>query len=289
MGPESNSQRLQQWMKKALPCVAGARAFKAGRYLIQSIASAADMQRAFTRFTTALQQRETVAGLFVLCDRVSLPRTATGTAQMAQLARMMQQISSVPPDALARGGKLNMSLCLRCPVTGQDTLFDDFDAVAFCPQSADIEDALYDPMMAAPVPCVNINSDIYAFGMFVRDLSLKRCGQEVYALSLDDRTRVFEQAVALWQRYAERTIKGYVAQTDIARCPMGLIDNNTRWVAPHQDPAFAETVKTPHVHDMPVLYAPRIVSLWHRRLAGEDAQSRFHDITPYGTRRPGPV
>lgn len=279
----TNLNILRQWMQTALPCIAGAREFRADRYLIQSIASDAEMTMAFDRFVTALEKRQTVAGLFVLSEAMALPRDQSATAQMMQLAQMVQPITNTPPEMLATGGKLNLQMTLRCPVTNQPTLFDDFDAVAFCPQSADKDDPLYDPMMAAPVPCVNINSDIYAFGMFTRDLSLKRTGQEVFTLTPTQRAEVFDHAVRLWQRYAVQTINGYVALTDKTRCPMGLVQKNTKWLAPHQDPAFAETVKEGHLHDMPILYAPRITALWERRLKGEDISPAFEQITPYGS------
>lgn len=281
---DRNECLLRNWIQDRLPCIAGAREYKNDRYLIQTIGSPEEMRAAFGLFVEALRQRQTVAGLFVLSEAVSLPRIASGHGQMAQLAQMMALLTQTPPEELANGGKMNFSLSLKCPVTGLPTVFDDFDAVAFCAQSADQFDPLYDPMMATPVPCVNINSDIYAFGMFVRDLALKREMQEVCDLPRAQRNRVFDQAISLWQKYAEQTIAGYVSLTDTTQCPMGLVEGNTRWQAPHQDPAFAETLKEPHLHDMPVLYAPRIVEIWQRRLEGEDVSERFQDITPYGER-----
>jgi hypothetical protein len=38
---------------------------------------------------------------------------------------------------------------LTCPVTGVLQSFDGFDAVAFCPQSLNLDDPLYDPMIGA--------------------------------------------------------------------------------------------------------------------------------------------
>lgn len=282
MIPSSNLSSLHQWLKQSLPCVAGAREFGNARYFITTLDSPDHILSRFEEFLAALRERRTVAGLFVLHEDLCLPRTASAAEQMLQCARMVEALSDIPAESLADGGKLNISIQLDCPVTGRSVLFDDFDAVAFCPQSADERDPLYDPMMATPVPCINFNSDIYAYSMFVRDTALKRYGKEIPDLDPAIRDTLFGICETLWQKFAVRTIRNYAALTDISLCPVHITPGDLQWQANHQDPAFAETVKAPYLHDLPVLYTPRITNAWREYFASGAFSLSWKDITPYG-------
>lgn len=279
----ANVERLKAWLRTELPCVPGKREFSNDRYFIRSIHDAASMKVGFEEFLRALRNRQTVAGLFVISEAAALPATSTAQAQFLQCARMMRDISDIAPEQLATGGRLGKTITLECPVTGVMQDFDDFDAVAFCPQSNDLNDPLYDPMMGTPVPCVNFNSDIYAFSMFTRDYALKTRNAEVWQLNPLERHELFAQTARRWQQFALATIKGYMAITNLERCPVSLTDDHTLWFANHQDPAFAETVKRQYAHHMPKLYTPKIIARWETFFqTGVLRQESVEDITPFG-------
>ncbi|WP_296081983.1 hypothetical protein [uncultured Agrobacterium sp.] len=279
----TNVEKLKDWLKVDLPCVPGKREFATGRYFITAIRDTKSMETAYSAFQTALIRRETVASLFVISEDVALPAASSAEDQFRQLAEMMVTISDISPDLLASGGRLGKTIELPCPVTNVMHAFDDFDAVAFCPQSNDIMDPLYDPMMAAPVPCVNFNSDIYAFSMFTRDYALKTKNAQIWQLDPFERQDLFAIVAKRWQQYALATIKGYMNITNLERCPVSLRGNDTIWYANHQDPAFAETTKSQYAHHMPSLYAPKIIEKWQNFFeTGVLPHGSVEDITPFG-------
>lgn len=279
----SNMGVLCSWLRKDLPCVPGKREFSSGRYFMAEIHDTFSMAAAYEDFLVALRRKETVAGLFVVSELVALPLGASVESQFRQCAELMREVSDLPPDALADGGRLAKTIELECPVTGVLRIFDDFDAVAFCPQSLNIEDPLYDPMMGAPVPCINFNSDIYAFSMFTRDLSLRLKGEELPELRDFDRREIFDQASRRWQQFARATIQGYMTITNLERCPVSFADAESLWYANHQDPAFAEKSKSQFAHHMPKLYTPRIVAAWeHYFETGQLGGMSVESITPFG-------
>ncbi|MBB4000253.1 hypothetical protein [Aureimonas pseudogalii] len=270
-------------MRKDIPCVPGKREFSSGRYFIAEIHDPRSMTEAYERFVLALQRRETVAGLFVISEQVSLGHEASASDQFRQCAELMREISDLPPEALANGGRLGKTVELDCPVTGVSRSFDDFDAVAFVPRSLDESDPLYDPMMGAPVSCINFSSDIYAFAMFTRDIALRLKKSEVSNLGADDRREVFAYASKQWQIFARATIRNYISITNIQKCPVSLSDDDSVWNANHQDPAFAENHKQQYAHHMPLLYAPRIVTAWEQFFeTGYIENQSVETITPFG-------
>lgn len=279
----SNIEHLKQWLRRDIPCVPGKREFSSGRYFIAEIEDAQSMVNAFDQFVIALNRRETVAGLFVISERVALGRTATASDQFVQCAGLMKGITNMHPDALADGGRLSKTIELICPVTGVSREFDDFDAVAFVPRSLDEDDALYDPMMGAPVPCINFSSDIYAFAMFTRDVALRLKKAEVMELNEPERDEVFAYAARQWQLFARTTIRNYMSITNLSKCPVSLVNDESVWFANHQDPAFAEKRKQQYAHDMPIRYAPRIVSAWKDFFkTGHFVHQSVETITPFG-------
>jgi hypothetical protein len=279
----TNIDVLCSWLQRDLRCILGKREFSNGRYFVAEIHDASSMATAYEAFLIALRRKETVAGLFVISNAIALPQSSSAMSQFHQCAEFMRDVSDVSPDWLADGGRLAKSVELECPVTGIMRVFDDFDAVAFCPQSLNINDPLYDPMMGAPVPCVNFNSDIYAFSMFTRDLSLRMKGAELYELASPDRCEIFDQASRRWQQYALATIQGYMSITDLKKCPISLADEESIWFANHRDPSFAERTKSQFSHHMPKLYAPKIVTVWERYFdTGQFDDMPMESITPFG-------
>src|SRR5690606_39955590 len=65
----------------------------------------------------------------------------------SDLAKLIQSISDVSVDILINGGRFSKVFQLVRPITLHSKLFDDFDAIAFCPQALNSHDDLYDPMM----------------------------------------------------------------------------------------------------------------------------------------------
>jgi hypothetical protein len=253
---------FNEWMAKKLPCVAGRREFNLKRYMIR-IARKSTVPAILQEYKAKLQSGEATACLFVFNEADYFQENSDTSEAFHFLARAMAPIGNECPHALANGAPLTKAFRLVCPVTGQRTLFDDFECIAFCPQSKDKEDPLYDPLMYAPYPCVNMSSDVYAFSRFVADRALTAFGQPLY--SIDDIARIaafLEKSVAHWQRIAMVTITNFEKITDTTLCPVHITSDNTRWIAAHKDPAFAEQEKMVHEHELPVLYAKRITERW---------------------------
>jgi hypothetical protein len=66
-----------------------------------------------------------------------------------------------------------------------------------------------------------------------------------------------------WQKIAVKTLQNYIAITDTSICPTFRAEDHTRWMANHQDPAFAECKKELYSHEMPILYVPKIIDQWN--------------------------
>jgi len=265
------TEDLQSWFRHSLGCVAGRREFAADRYFAVDVHSLSDIVVGWRRFLGALERREAIACMYIIRDPAEALATSnfgparTGVrSAVTALAEIMSTLSEEAPGVLVAGGALNFVINLVCPVTGCRTAFFDFDAVAFVPAAADCSDPLYDPLMAAPVPLVNITSDVYAFSMFTRDQALSRFDCEISQLTRRERRYVFEQACVAWQSMAEMTIRNYASRVDQNLCPTHLSEDRRTWIANHQDPAFAELEKRPFVHEMPVQYAFRIIAIWER-------------------------
>lgn len=259
---------VTEWMTRKLPCVAGRREYGRGRYLIRN-ASRMSVPIIIKEFQTKLLSGDAVACLMVFNEpRYYANRSDTGQA-FRFLADQMALISNVEPELLANGEALTSSFELRCPVTNQVTLFDDFECIAFCPQSADKTDPLYDPLMYAPYPCVNMSSDVYAFSRFVADSARSAWGKAVYE-ETDTGTisKLFDVCVDRWHRVATATIKNFEALTDTSLCPVHVTSDKKHWIAAHKDPAFAEQVKEVHSHELPAVYGKRITDRWLDFFAG---------------------
>lgn len=259
-------REIETWFIECLGCVPGKREFTKHRYQVESIGDDEPerVKSAFDEFTLRLAGHRSVGCLFVF-NNPAFYRSSGGTVidAVRYLAKQMSPLTNVPVEELVNGGNLNRQITLKCPVTGVHLTYPDFDAVAFCPQAEHKTDPLYDPLMAAPYPCVNISSDIFGFSMFVRDICLKEYGCEVAELKEAARLcGLFSKCGMLWQHLARKTIKNYIATTDTGLCPVYMSSDEATWYAHHQDPAFAESKKELYVHHMPVSYTPVIISKW---------------------------
>jgi hypothetical protein len=269
--PQSNKQILSDhevleevnaWMDSQLPCVAGRREFKRGKYMVR-VASRDSVTSIFQEYVQALNSQEAVACLFVFNNSEFAYGKASVFDAFMFLAKQMESLSPVPAKKLARGAALTNSIELECPITGTQTTFDDFECIAFCPQSNDPNDPLYDPLLAMPFPAVNLSSDMYAFSKFVSDEIKKMTG--ILPYEIRDATvlePLFHRCIARWQRVAVATIDRYEVLTNTNRCPVHVTSDQTHWIAGHKDPAFAEAIKEVHKHELPILYGARIVESW---------------------------
>ncbi|MES1937131.1 hypothetical protein [Salinisphaera hydrothermalis] len=274
-------QEIVDWFHDCLGCVAGRLEFSKDRYHIAPIASANDVLDHLGQFKQKLRTRQAVACYFYLTEDY-------GTETVEQQIRILASTLSIlkrdaDPEAMVHGGSLSLDIATQCPVTGTIKQFTDFDVVAFCPRAAHSGDELYDPLMAAPALSANLNSDVYAFSLFTRDMIHKRLGVEPYQIkNMEALRKLLYEAGNVWQRMAERTISNYIEMTDTNRCPTSLSRDRQYWYASHQDPAFAETVKELYKHEMPKIYTRRIVDSWMRHFnARPETEVVF---TPAGTK-----
>jgi hypothetical protein len=225
---------------------------------------AAVADRVFEEYVTGLRENKTVGCLFVYNEpRYYKDNGATVFEAMHYLAQRISAFAGVPADRLLRGGNLNKQMILRCPVTNEEVLFPDFEGIACCPQAMDKSDPLYDPFVYAPYPCVNMNSDIHGFAMLVRDrcLAEHHCG--VYELGDVGVIQTFlSKCEGLWHGLALQTLKGYIKATDVNLCPAHMSGDNSYWYSNHRDTDFAEIDKLFFVHEMPKVYAKRLIAQW---------------------------
>ena len=260
---------MTDWMARELPCIAGRREYGRGRYMIR-IASKGTVATIVEEYKTLLAKGEVVACLLVFNDERFYKGRSDTSAAFRFLAEQMTAISDRSAAALANGASLTKTIKLRCPVTNLLIPFDDFECIAFCPQSADKADPLYDPLMFTPYPSVNISSDVYAFSRFVSDSALVALNKPVCE-EMDTKriAKLFERCVDRWQRVAAATIRNFEANTDTTLCPVHVTPDNAHWIAAHKDPAFAEQKKEVHRHELPILYATRITERWLRFFTGK--------------------
>lgn len=255
-------ERVNRWLRNRLPCIAGRREFNKNRYMV-SVGRSGRIPAIVAEFERRLVAGEATA-CFVAFDPPRCQSRWTAAVTFRWLAELMSDVSPVDAASLASGAPLSLSFTLACPVTGKVTTFDDFECIAFCPQSSDLADPLYDPLMYAPYPAVNISSDVYAFSLFVRDACLRKFGLEPKQVS--DRRALFAliyDCAERWHIVAAQTIENFSGTVeDKKRCPVHVTPDKMHWIACHQDPAFAETRKAPHVHELPLLYATRICDAW---------------------------
>ena len=290
-GPARNilSENLQIWFRQSLGCVAGRREFLSNRYFAVDVQHLKDVTVGWHHFISALERGEVVACLYVIQNPTETLTASAECATLAlgvrpaitNLAEIMSTLSDHTASTLVDGGLLNFVINLTCPVTRCRTAFFDFEAVAFVPEADNPRDPLYDPLMSAPVPIVNINSDIYAFSVFARDQCLNRFDCEVTQLTSRERRHLFALVSDTWQRMAERTINNYAAVVDQHLCPTHLTADKQWWIANHRDPAFAELEKRPFLHEMPTQYTRHIVSTWEQYFE--------HGVQPHyeGIAKPG--
>jgi len=73
---------------------------------------------------------------------------------------------------------------------------------------------------------------------------------------------LLRKCATVWQNMAINTIQSYGAVALDPSRRVHLSGDRTRWIAPHNDPVFAELNKCPFSHEMPVVYATRLCEKW---------------------------
>ena len=282
--PPPGSRRLATWMRTELGCIAGRREYAKGRYTIADLAEEG-IAMAWARFAEEVRSFRKVA---LLC---LIPRTAANMNMstpsidvLQELSGFAAELSALPAHALLDSGVLELPVLVDCPVTGAPTTYS-FFGVAFCPQAANVADHLFDLPLSAPLACINITSDAFAFAMFVRDTALSRHGKAPHMMAAKaERDLLFADCVERWQAFSIHTLQGFAARTEGTRCAIRISADGLSWQAAHNDPVFAETSKEPHVHDMPRVYAATLVQHWAEVLDRQRAHFHARSGQSGGTR-----
>jgi hypothetical protein len=157
MSPDIGSH-MKEWISKELGCAAGRREFNKGRIKLNFISNEFDVLKAYTDFISLIHKKQAVACMFILNnahqENISFTCTLDETRELAKIMSVLSEDRSA--ETLVNVGRLGKVFRTLCPVTNQIVDFDDFNFIAFSPHANDQNDPLYDPMMAAPYPCVNL-------------------------------------------------------------------------------------------------------------------------------------
>ena len=259
------SVELDDWLSHGLYCSAGKREFKLGRYHVTRFRNGAQYAEALEQFRHEVVEHRKTGFLAVFVHDETRCRSAEDELRLLGQAMREARLTS-DPEALITGETLSTPIDVICPVTGEETTYE-FFSVAFCRHAADPRDPLYDPSLSAPFTAVNTTSDAFAFAMLVHDQAMRAWGKPVHEMR--DRAAVdllFRKCVTVWQNMSINTIQNYSrVAADPARA-VQLSEDRTRWIAPHNDPVFAELSKCPHLHEMPISYAARLCAKWSANL-----------------------
>ena len=262
---------FDDWLSHGLHCSAGKREFKLGRYHVMHFRTGAEYAEALDQFRHEVAEYRKTGFLAILDhDEACYPRAEDELRLLGALMHDAQLTKN--PQTLIAGDTLSVPIDLLCPVTGEETTYE-FFSVAFCRHAADPTDPLYDPALSAPFTAVNMTSDAFAFALLVRDQAMRSYGKAPHAIR--DRAKVeqlFRKCVAVWQNMSINTIQSYGKVTADPARGVHLSEDRRRWIAPHNDPVFAELKKCPYAHEMPISYATRLTTKWLANLFdGEEA------------------
>jgi hypothetical protein len=253
-------EQIENWLKNKLGCVVGRAEFMKNRFAIATVSNRENLQEVFEVFKQELNSSNVTSCIILVEPKNQDFRRLNGLGVANFLQKNYLDRSENVDGSIGYHSTMN----IRCPVTEVRVNFPDFDCVSFYPQSIDESDPLYDPSMYAPLVCFNLTSDIYGFCVIVRDIFTKKFGKSPVELGdLNKLETAFEEALASYQRMAERTILNYNSMTNPGKiCPIHLSCNNLYYVAPHNESAFIETKKRLYLNEMPVIYGKRIIKEW---------------------------
>lgn len=260
---------FETWLGTELRCSAGKREFQLGRYSVARVRNGYQFAQAFADFEVDVQERRKTGFLAIVETQECFDDAEAELRFISQL--VVDAGFAESAGALVRGETIAVPIEVECPVTGRSTSYD-FFPVAFCRHAAAVLDPLYDPSLSAPFLAVNTTSDAYAFGMMVRDLSLRHFHCEPHEIPRRvDLERLLHKCAMAWQNMSANTISSYNRVSAVPQRAVALSDDHRRWTAPHNDPVFAELEKQTHSHEMPVIYAERLCRKWIAALY-EDAE-----------------
>jgi hypothetical protein len=255
------SSRFTEWLDRGLLCSAGKREFKLDRYHVAPIASGVDFARELEHFRREVLAYRKVGFLAIYARDTSACKLAED--ELWLLGTIMREAGLTPSVAALIGGDaIAVPFEIPCPVTGEDTTYE-FFPVAFCRNSGNPHDPLYDPSLSAPFAAINTTSDAFAFAMLVRDQTQRSLGKLPFEVgSRQALDKVMRRAVQIWQNMSVNTIQSYRRAAGGPRRAVELSEDRRFWTAPHNDPVFAELQKREHAHEMPLVYAQRLCEKW---------------------------
>lgn len=265
--PHNKPNVVEEWLQAGgLQCSAGKREFRLGRYLVTRFRSGAEFNAGMDEFRRQVAEGNKTGFLALFVH--DGPRDQAAVDEVKRLGAVMQEAGMTDDaGALIEGKTLSTTIEVPCPVTGKDSAYE-FFSVAFCQNSGNPYDPLYDPSLSAPFTAVNTTSDAYAFARLVHDqcVRIHGCAPHELVHDRDALELLFRRCVTAWQNMSATTITNYSrVSVDPARA-VHLSEDRTRWFAAHNDPVFAEMEKCPHAHEMPITYAARLTAKWSANL-----------------------
>jgi hypothetical protein len=254
-------ETFDEWLERGLQCSAGRREFKLGRYFVARFRTGADFAEAMEQFKREVAEYRKTGFLALFVHDEARCQTAEDELWMlGEAIRQAGMTDNVP--SLISGETLATPIDVICPVTGEETAYE-FFSVAFCRNAANPADKLYDPSLSAPFTAINTTSDAFAFATLVRDQAIRAWGIPPHQQT--DRAAVemlFRKCVTVWQNMSINTIQSYSRVAVDPSRGVHLSEDRKRWLAAHNDPVFAELEKSPHFHEMPVIYTVRLCEKW---------------------------
>jgi hypothetical protein len=273
---------FDEWLDGRLQCTAGRRGFKLGRYLVTRFRNGADFAEGLSQFRREVAAHRKVG--FLTLHVYDESRCSCVEDELQLLGGAMQEAGLAAGAAeVIDGETVAIPIEVTCPVTGVPSTYE-FFSVAFCRHADDPSDRLYDPSLSAPFTAINTTSDAFAFAMLVRDQSIRTWDCAPHAIA--NRMNVellFRKCATVWQNMSISTIQSYGRVALDPRRRVRLSEDRTRWIAPHNDPVFAETSKCPFAHEMPVVYAKRLCEKWLATIFEGIEQSASRDGQSGGT------
>lgn len=252
---------FDHWLDTGLLCNAGKREFKLGRYFLTRFRSGTEFLEGLSLFRREVAAYRKVGFLSLYVYDES--RCNCIEDELWRLGKIMCEAGLAESDAAVINGQtVSTPIDVTCPVTGAPSTYE-FFSVAFCRHANDPRDPLYDPSLSAPFTAVNTTSDAFAFAMLVRDQSMRMWGCRPHEIAeLTNVEFLLRKCTIAWQNMSINTIRSYGGVASDPRRRVNVSEDRMRWIAPHNDPVFAELSKCPFSHEMPVVYAARLCEKW---------------------------
>lgn len=273
----SPPEGFDQWLDNDLRCSAGKREFQLGRYTVAQVRNGYQFLEALEAFKLEVETHQKTGYMAIVPSQPGDYTDSVG--ELRRLGEIMVDAGFADSaGALVNGQTIAIPFEVKCPVTGIMTSYE-FFPVAFCRHAATVVDPLYDPSLSTPFLAINTTSDAFAFAMLVKDLCRRHFHCEPYELKeRNDFERLLHKCASAWQNMSANTITGYNKISANAERAVHLSPDRRSWIGPHNDPVFAEMIKEPHSHEMPIVYAHRLCEKWTAAL---------YDGAPYAPGRDG--